>query len=62
MSYKQFSDENIRGNLLHDLLQLNLVNNADGYQQFFYTGFETLNGHASCKEKHRCFPMNFAKF
>ena len=62
MSYKHFSDENFRGNLLHDLLQLNLVNNADGYQQFLDIGFETLNIHASREEKHRCFPMNFAKF
>ena len=51
-SYRPFSNQNFRENLLHNLSKVNLVNDVDGFQKFCDTGLETLNKHAPCKQKY----------
>ena len=51
-SYKFFSHENFRENLLYNLLKISLVYYAGGLQKFCDMGFDTLNKRASCKNKH----------
>ena len=51
-SYKCFSHENVRENLLYNLLKISLVYYAGGLQKFCDMGFDTLNKRASCKNKH----------
>ena len=51
-SCKFFSHENVRENLLYNLLKISLVYYAGGLQKFCDMGFDTLNKRASCKNKH----------
>ena len=51
-SYRQFSNEKFRENLLLNLSKESLVNDADGFQKFCDIGLETLDKLALCKQKY----------
>lgn len=51
-SYKNFSNENFRANLLHNLWKANLVKNVDGFRKLGDVGFEALNKYTPCRKKH----------
>ena len=52
MSQKYFSNENFRENLLHNLPNKDIVNNANGFQKCCDIGFEMLNKNVPCKKHH----------
>ena len=51
-SYRHFSNEKFRKNLLHNLSKVNLVKDVDGFQKFCDIGLETLNKYAPCKQRY----------